>query len=653
MILRSGFIAALVAVAPATGLGAVPPIADYGRLPAVEQIRLSPSGEKLVVIAVVADHRRVIIKPTSASPLVAIDAGVLKLRGVDWLGDDHVLIQASNALDVYDEKLEAMQSTIVNAKTGKFFAVFQNQGKIFPATFGFEGFIDKSQKQYAFFRGLTLEGSGSGVIDFDRHSGHIDHGHTDLYRVDLERGGANLYQVGSEVRALDWLLDGDGQVAAHAEYDRQGDWRLYADQQDKTLVAQATDPTGDITLLSAGRTPGSILVSRPSGPDDNFTILEYPPRAGAEGTPPFGDDGIRTRLYDPVTTLLIGGTTNDDQPRTILFDPALQAKFDKVRRVFPKENVNLETATAGLDRMVVLTEGPGDSGTYFYVDLAARKVEAIGWAYPTILQDAVGEVRSVTYKAADGLEIQGVLTLPPGREARGLPLVVLPHGGPQARDYVRFDWWAQAFASRGYAVFQPNFRGSDGFGKSFRDAGFGQWGRKMQTDISDGVAELAKQGLIDPRRACIVGASYGGYAALAGVTIQTGLYRCAVSVGGVSDLGAMLTYEVNRAGENSVTFRYWRQFMGVTHTGDSALDAISPRRLARRADAPVLLVYGKDDTVVPNEQSQDFAREMRAAGKSVETLELPNEDHWLSREATRIKMLEASVAFVEKNNPPR
>ncbi len=124
MIVRTGLIAVLVAAAPAAGLGAVPPIADYGKLPAVEQIRLSPSGEKLVVIAVVADHRRVIIKPISAAPLVAIDAGVLKLRSVDWLGEDHVLIEASNALDVYDEKFEAMQSTIVNAKTGKFFAVY-------------------------------------------------------------------------------------------------------------------------------------------------------------------------------------------------------------------------------------------------------------------------------------------------------------------------------------------------------------------------------------------------------------------------------------------------------------------------------------------------------------------------------------------------
>jgi dipeptidyl aminopeptidase/acylaminoacyl peptidase len=646
-------VAALAAVAPVAGRGAVPPIGDYGKLPAVEQVRLSPSGEKLVVIAVVADQRRVIVKPIVGDPLFAISAGILKLRYVDWLGDGHILIESSNTLDDFDQRSEAAQSTIVNVTTGKTLTVFQDQVKIFHATFGFEGFVAKGQTQYAFFRGLTLGGSGNSVVDFDRQIGYMNHSHTDLYKVDVDTGLTSLYQAGSEARALRWVLGSTGEIAGHTEYDKKGDWRLYADPQDRILVAQAADPAGDIDLLGQGRTPGSLLIQRPSGVDNDFSILEYPPQSGAQGTALFAGNGLEAIIQDPVTRLLMGGVTNDDHPRTILFDAALQAKFDKVRRVFPTEDVTLETATTGLDRMVVQTEGPGDSGTYFYVDLAARKVEAIGWAYPTILQEAVGEVRSVTYKAADGLEIQGVLTLPPGQVTKGLPLVVLPHGGPQARDYVKFDWWAQAFASRGYAVFRPNFRGSDGFGKAFRDAGFGQWGRKMQTDISDGVAELAKQGVIDPKRACIVGASYGGYAALAGVTIQKGLYRCAVSVGGVSDLGAMLAYEVSRQGEDSASFRYWRQFMGVTDAAHPALDAISPRRLVEKADAPVLLIYGKDDTVVPNEQSVAFARAMRASGKPVEILELPDEDHWLSREATRVKMLEASVAFVEKYNPPR
>ncbi len=195
--------------------------------------------------------------------------------------------------------------------------------------------------------------------------------------------------------------------------------------------------------------------------------------------------------------------------------------------------------------------------------------------------------RMVDYRASDGLALRGVLTLPPGRRPKALALVVLPHGGPEERDYPRFDWWAQAFASRGYAVFQPNFRGSSGYGVQFRNAGLGEWGRKMQTDISDGVADLAKKGIVDPKRACIVGGSYGGYAALAGVTVQQGLYRCAVSVAGVADLSDMLIYEHKAsASTSSSSIRYWRAFMGATSSSDSRLDAITPSALAGQGRRP-------------------------------------------------------------------
>jgi dipeptidyl aminopeptidase/acylaminoacyl peptidase len=261
-------------------------------------------------------------------------------------------------------------------------------------------------------------------------------------------------------------------------------------------------------------------------------------------------------------------------------------------------------------------------------------------------------VRMVVWNAADGLALHGVLTLPAGRPAKALPLVVLPHGGPASRDYPGFDWWAQAFASRGYAVFQPNFRGSAGYGVAFRNAGLGQWGRKMQTDISDGVASLAAQGIVDPKRACIVGGSYGGYAALAGVTLQKGLYRCAVSLAGVADPSAMLVYDSQRAGYRSSTMRYWKAFMGVESSSDSSLDAISPLVRADQADAPILLIHGEDDTVVSINQSEKMEAALKRAGKQVEFVKMNNEDHWLSREDTRIQMLKAAVAFVEKNNPP-
>jgi dipeptidyl aminopeptidase/acylaminoacyl peptidase len=263
----------------------------------------------------------------------------------------------------------------------------------------------------------------------------------------------------------------------------------------------------------------------------------------------------------------------------------------------------------------------------------------------------VSEVKPIKYKAADGLEITGYLTLPRGRDAKNLPLIVLPHGGPAVRDAPGFDWWAQALASRGYAVLQPNYRGSLGFGAAFYQAGFGEFGRKMQTDLSDGVRDLARQGVIDPKRVCIVGGSYGGYAALAGASLEHGVYRCAVSVAGVSDLRSQILDSRRKGGRDAL--RYWQRFIGAKDLQDPVLDAVSPAAHAAAADIPILLIHGRDDTVVTIWQSRKMADALRAAGKPVEFIELKGEDHWLSRGESRLAMLQATVDFLERNNPPK
>ena len=222
--------------------------------------------------------------------------------------------------------------------------------------------------------------------------------------------------------------------------------------------------------------------------------------------------------------------------------------------------------------------------------------------------------------------------------------------GPIAsQDRLGFDWLAQAFASRGYAVLQPNYRGTLGYGEAFRRAADGEVGRKMQSDLSDGVLALAREGVVDPQRVCIVGIGYGGYAALAGVTLQQGQYRCAASVNGVSHYGKVLLRETTlRTDLRRADFL--RLLLGVDKGQNP--EQIAPQALAARADAPVLLIHGEDDTVVPIDQSRDMERALKRAGRPVELVTLAGEDHWLTGGATRQQMLAKTVAFVEKHNPP-
>ncbi len=655
---RGGLAGGLASLAlVATMAAAAPSLDEYGKLPAVEQMKLSPAGDLIASIATNGETRVLVVRKVGeTAALTMVGAGKLKVRDILWLDDDHVLITTTGTLDVDPAspapKAELANSSIVNVRTSKIFTVFQGEQKVLHTTFGLYGVAHLAGKTFAYFGGLPLSGGGSASGDFDNHSGYISSTHIDLYKVDVDGGHPTIAAGGGEQYTSGWVVGPDGQIVAHSEYDfRTGGWRLYDDPADEHLIEKQHDPVGEISLDGLGERPGAYIVNQGDGAD-GWRLEEFTAGTDEPGKPVLGGAPLKAALFDESTWLLIGGVTADDDARTILIDPAAQGKFDKVRRLFAGEIVSLESFTSGLDQMVVLTDGPQDSGTYFLIDIAAGKAQAIGWAYPGVLPADVGPSRIVPYKAADGLAMEGVLTLPPGSSGKNLPLVVLPHGGPQERDYLGFDWWAQAFASRGYAVFQPNFRGSDGFGPAFRDAGYAQWGRKMQTDISDGVAELARQGIVDPKRACIVGASYGGYAALAGVTVQQGLYRCAVSVAGVADLSRFLAWEPDNFGLASAAVRDSRLFLGAKGPGDASLNQISPARLAARADAPVLLIHGKDDSVVPIIQSRDMRDALRGAHKEVELIELASEDHWLSRSDTRTQMLSTAMAFVEKHNPP-
>jgi dipeptidyl aminopeptidase/acylaminoacyl peptidase len=335
-----------------------------------------------------------------------------------------------------------------------------------------------------------------------------------------------------------------------------------------------------------------------------------------------------------------------------MISPDLQAAQGTLEATFPDKMVSITDTTQDRKKIVARIETPSTPPEYVMLNVDGPKLTRLGEAYPGLKDVPMGRLQATTFKARDGAEIPVYVTLPPGdQDIKNAPTIIFPHGGPESRDEPRFDYWSQFMATRGYVVIQPQFRGSTGFGKAHRLAGYRQWGKRMQDDVSDAVAWAVKEGLSDPKRVCIVGGSYGGYAALAGATLTPDLYRCVVSVAGVADLPRMIEQEKAAAGTaRAANVNYWSDHIGADDR--AAMEAASPRRLADQVRAPILLMHGRDDTVVRFEQSTIMANALKAAGKPYKFVELKGEDHWLSRTETRQQMLTELEAFLREHLGP-
>lgn len=622
-----------------------PPLSAYGALPGVEDMSISPDGRNVATVARLKEQRQLLVIGADHAARMAVPIGNLKLRSVRWAGPETVIIKTSATQNLgvgfVQNKHEFYGATVIPIKDGKVYSVYDGIGYLAHTIVGDYGSRLVNGRWIGYYGGIEFRRSTGTLTGYE-----FDHGRPALFGVDLATNRpTKIARPAPENGWRDWIVDGSGKVAVTLDFNEgTGTWQITG--PGGTALAAGKDLTADVNLLSLGQDGGSVVYAQ----EDDATGLTHwfeVPLVGGASKEILADVAVENLYIDPTNGRLLGYLERGAPPRPVLFDAKQQSVVTRVYKAFPKSNLRVVEWTPDFAHVLVHTSGNGDSGTWYTVDVAQRRAEPLGYDYPAIDSNQVGPVSTVAYKAGDGMEMDGILTLPPGREAKNLPVIMLPHGGPHAYDEAAFDWWAQAFASRGYAVFQPNFRGSTNRGDAFRRAGYGQWGRKMQTDISDGLAELARQGVIDPKRACIVGASYGGYAALAGVTLQKGLYRCAVSVAGVSDLTDMYWTDYRESGESKVAKRALEESLG----SPSTFAAVSPRKHARDADAPVLLIHGKDDTVVPLKQSTAMADALKDAGKPYELVVMPGEDHWLSRSASRLQMLEASVAFVQKHNP--
>jgi dipeptidyl aminopeptidase/acylaminoacyl peptidase len=616
------------------------PLETYGSLPTLENVQISPDGSKLAYLKTQGDQRFVAVQSLADRKILArLHFDNTKVRAIYWPDEQHVLIQGSVTATASGLSGPEREWWMVNL-----FDVAGHQ----PIKVKFDAYWTRTLNTVwgnPMFR--RIDGKSYIYIGGDDIPGRWVQ--PALFRIDVETGVANLVLQGTPATRA-WLVDDSGVVVAEEDYyERDKRWSLKI-RRDNRLTEVVTDHAEIDYPNLLGLGPDGATAIFQTVENGNAIWRSLSLKDGSWGLALGDGNPMSATILNPSTGRMIGGVLIGTDTKDVFFDPAMQKHWDATVRAFPGERVRFISQSADFSKIVVQVNGAHDGFVYELVDYTTHHADLIGDVYDGVTE--IAEVRAITYPAADGLQIPAYLTLPPGRAPKNLPIVVMPHGGPAARDTGDFDWWAQALAAQGYAVLQPNFRGS-ALNEKFIAAGFGEYGRKMQTDLSDGVRYLAAAGFIDPKRVAIEGASYGGYAALAAAALDPVPYRCAISVAGIADLPRFLNWiHRNNGRATSVTERYWDRFMGAANRGDSILERLSPIHYVDHIDMPVLLIHGKDDTVVPYEQSDRMADAMKDAHKTVEFVTLREEDHWLSRSATRLQMLQASVAFLNKCNPP-
>lgn len=619
-----------------------PALEAYAALPAVDFVTVSPDGSTLAYLRRAEGTTKLVVQARGGDILASVETGVLRIAGVEWVSPDHVAVSwITNErfpLGAYRGRFQIVD--ILNVRTGGYVrAMRRADHNAYTSIFQWRGGVYRGQP-VMFAVAPTYE---EGDLTYD------------VYRVDLDTGrGYRMTRGDSDTRS--YVLASDGEPVARVAYQPDnGFWRVSSrTSAGWREIYRETAPLDTPYIGGLGRTLDTLLISTKQT-DGGYRLSEIGLADGA-ARESFEFKETPNGVYHDTTGRAVAIGWMETYQTYRFYEPKLQSAFDVLSSALPDRQLQLVSFSDDFNVTVFYVEGSGETGGYYLFDATSQRLSIVGRAYPGVPGAELADVRVVNYAAADGRRLMGYLTLPKNRPARNLPIVMLPHGGPEARDYAGFDWMAQAYASRGYAVFQPQFRGSDGFGQELLEAGYGEWGRKMQSDVSDGLKHLVQQGIVDPQRACIVGWSYGGYVAAAGMTLEAGTYRCGVAIAGVFDLRAMLMEEQRQGGargDDNPTIRYWKRFMGVTGPNDASLDDRSPARWGSRVQGPMLLIHGRDDLTVPYRQSELMLAALGGESDKAHLIPLPGQDHSvLETQAERTRLLTETVAFLERHNPP-
>ncbi|HZF16810.1 MAG TPA: alpha/beta fold hydrolase [Steroidobacteraceae bacterium] len=646
----------LIVLGTATAAGAPPPAEAFASLPAVSDVTLSPSGNLLAWADRSGAEERVVIFDLAAGKIrhqLAI-GHEMKLRYINWADDQIALVELSQTekhRSTNDDRYryEFFRILAIDVDSGKGHVLLMTQGAqqlVTGATL--EAFYTDKPKtvimstlDYAI--GEARSEMGTRLAGKEEDSPWV----SKLFEVDTLTGKGKPIETGSQF-TRQWVIDSAGHCVGRSEWNpKANNYRVLANRTAGWKEIYARKDGAQLTLHGVTEDGAAIIAI---GPNDAGRQVLYSVALDGSGArvlfedPQYDVSAVdRDRFTRAPVGVWLGGPTQEIH----WFDPKAKARADSVSRAFKGRTVQIYGRSQDGKRVLARVDSPSKPSVYYLVDFNRHAADIAGEEYPALADAQLGEMRATSYKARDGTSIPAYLTVPPGSNGKNLPLVVLVHGGPYARDDFAFDWWAQFMATRGYAVLQPQFRGSTGYGDAFESAGYRQWGGLMQDDVSDGVKALVEDGTADAKRVCIVGASYGGYAALAGAAFTPDLYKCAVSVSGVSDLPALLGSEKEKWGRDDPD--YLDQVKRIGSPLDPVLAQRSPVHAAEKIRIPILLIHGQDDTVVPIAQSQAMAHALEQAHKQCTFVKLSGEDHWMSGAKTRLEIMQEIEKFLAAN----
>ena len=618
--------------------GDVPPIEAFAQMPVFRDVGLSPSGDRFFARYKTADmdaYSFVVFDRTNGLNAIYAAAQTEELTVGDpvWMTEDRIVFSINFKARRYRTDTNESRLMALDLRTGEMERLFRDPREGMPVQF------ETNIVSY------LPDETDAILVQYRR-----DEPNTSVYKVPTDKRGAHKRVQRGRPDIQSWDADRAGVI-------RSG-WGIEDDERQKLIVRLPDDAWRDISHRVAEGAPTFYFAGFPNARDKAFVASDHETDTAALYIYDIPSDTFGERLFhDPAsdvygvvqqrgTGAALGVTFAGDDADTHWFgDNFVRGVFDQMKRTFPDQDVTLADLNRPQTHGAMIVEDGIRPGGYVIYNIAANRATRLPPQYPGLVGKALGRVVPVRYEARDGLEIPGYVTLPPGvaslEDAKGLPFVMFPHGGPSGRNFAVFDWWAQAVASRGYGVMQMNFRGSTGFGEAYRAAGDRQFGQAMQDDITDGAAWLIAEGHADPEKLAIMGGSYGGYAALMGAVKTPDLYQCAAAFAPVTDLPRMLAYA-----DNYVGGAYRTRHIGNLWKDRSMLRENSPALHADRIEVPILLVHGEEDRVVDIDQSERMVKGMKRQKVAHRYVELPKGSHFLDVGDNRTTFLRELDAFL-------